>query len=465
MIRAKYYFDKIERKGPIKRSARQRVKDFSETYRSRVPNTLITQATRCVTCAIPNCEVGCPLSNHISYWAEMTADGSFEEASRIAFKTNPLPEITGRICPQDLLCEASCVLKEQFGAVTIGAIERFVSEEYFDSSQEEIKKSIMPNGVKVAVIGSGPAGISCSDFLNRMGYSVNVYERDANPGGLLHYGIPAFKMDQSIVKKRVTSLEKRGVHFQCNRELGKDVEIEKLKREGFRAIFLGLGAKRQIDIGKAEGRGLGGITTAYEYLTAENGNTERGVDVKGRRVLVLGGGDTALDCARTALRKGAHEVTCIYREKEAIRPGSPREYESTTEEGVKMVEAHSPLRFIEGEGGRLEAVQFLKIDSSKTDNLGRMLFREIPGTEKYVEADVAIISFGFLPEIPDSLKDYGIEEEQNNSVRVGANLMTSIEGIFSGGDIVRGSSLVVHAIKDGRDAATSIDQYLKSDKP
>jgi glutamate synthase (NADPH/NADH) small chain len=316
----------------------------------------------------------------------------------------------------------------------------------------------------VAVIGSGPAGLSCSDFLNRLGYSVHVYEKDAHPGGLLHYGIPAFKLNRDIVTRRIRSLEERGVNFYCNRELGKELEIEQLKSDGFKAFFLGIGAKRQIDIPQVEGRGLAGITTAYEYLTEEKGHSLKGIDVKGRRVLVLGGGDTAMDCARTAVRKGALKVTCIYRESEALRPGSLREYEAALEEGVKMVDAYSPLRFIGGEEGRLEAVQFLGIDSSRTDKKGRALFREIAGTEKSFEGDVAIISFGFLPEIPAFLENDGIEGDRKNRVKIGKGLMKNIDGVFSGGDMVRGASLAVYALRDGRDAALAIDGYLRTNK-
>jgi glutamate synthase (NADPH/NADH) small chain len=461
MSKARYYFDKIERRDPAKRSVNRRVQDFDEIYRHNVPNTLIKQATRCVTCGIPRCEAGCPLTNRIADWSEMDADGQFLAASKTAFKTNPLPEVTGRICPKDQLCESQCILKNQFGAVTIGEIERFISECYYEGPLDEIDDAIIKNNMKVAVIGSGPAGFSCADFLSRLGYSVTVIERDAHPGGLLYYGIPTFKMEREIIHKRIKALQERGVEFQCNREFGQDVTLQAMKDSGFRAFFIGIGAKKEIDVPRVEGRASEHIITAYPFLTGENGNGDSLIKMKRKKVLVLGGGDTAMDCARTTIRKGAREVTCVYRESEDIRPGSRREYETAQEEGIRMVDRFSPVEFTAGKDGRVKGVTFVKIDCSETDENGCLIFKEIPGTEISYDADVVILSFGFTLEVPSFIDACGIETDAMKRIKVDSNQMTRVEGVFAGGDITRGSSLVVHALRDGREAAFAIGRYLR----
>jgi len=425
-----------------------------------------TQAERCIDCGNPYCEHACPVHNYIPNWLKLVQEGRIMEAATLMHETNPLPEICGRICPQDRLCEGACTLEQTaFGAVTIGSIERWVTDEALRQGWRPDLSAVRETGKRVAIVGAGPAGLSCADRLRHAGIAADVYDRQSEIGGLLTFGIPPFKLEKDVVRTRRKVLEEMGVRFLLGREVGRDVEFGQLL-EDYDAVFVGTGAYTYVD-GQLPGRELLGVHDALPFLIA---NTERlllgepaAIDLAGKHVVVLGGGDTGMDCNRTAIRLGAASVTCVYRRDEPSMPGSRREVNYSREEGVRFLFQRQPLAILDDGAGRVRAVRV--VDTELVDaGDGRPRPRNVAGTESEIAADVVIQSFGFLPSPPDWLKAHGVRLDRTGRVVTGADsalpLQTSHPQIFAGGDNVRGADLVVRAVYDGREAAASIARML-----
>jgi glutamate synthase (NADPH/NADH) small chain len=427
-----------------------------------------TQAERCIDCGNPYCEHVCPVHNYIPNWLKLVEQGRIMEAATLMHETNPLPEICGRVCPQDRLCEGACTLEQTaFGAVTIGSVERWVTDEALRQGWRPDLSAVRETGKRVAIVGAGPAGLSCADRLRRAGIAADVYDGQHEIGGLLTFGIPPFKLDKAVVRTRREVLEGMGVRFLLGREVGRDVEFGQLV-DDYDAVFVGTGAYTYVD-GQLPGRELRGVHDALPFLIA---NTERllrdeppahAFDLKGKRVVVLGGGDTGMDCNRTAIRLGATSVTCVYRRDEASMPGSAREVSYSREEGVEFLFHRQPLEILGNDHGGARAVRV--IETALVDGGdGRPRPSNLAGTECEIEADVVIQSFGFLPSPPDWLTSHGVKLAPSGRVITGADgalpLQTSHPRIFAGGDNVRGADLVVRAVYDGREAAVSIAQLL-----
>ncbi|HUW52111.1 MAG TPA: FAD-dependent oxidoreductase [Rhodanobacter sp.] len=426
-----------------------------------------TQAERCIDCGNPYCEHACPVHNYIPNWLKLVQEGRIMEAATLMHETNPLPEICGRICPQDRLCEGACTLEQTaFGAVTIGSIERWVIDEALRQGWRPDLSAVRESGKRVAIVGAGPAGLSCADRLRYAGIAADVYDRQGEIGGLLTFGIPPFKLEKDVVRTRRKVLEEMGVRFLLGREVGRDVEFGQLLEE-YDAVFVGTGAYTYVD-GQLPGRELLGVHDALPFLIA---NTERlllgepaAIDLAGKHVVVLGGGDTGMDCNRTAIRLGAASVTCVYRRDESSMPGSRREVNYSREEGVRFQFQRQPLAILDDGAGRVRAVRV--VDTELVDaGDGRPRPRNVAGTESEIAADVVIQSFGFLPSPPDWLKAHGVRLDRSGRVVTGADgalpLQTSHPQIFAGGDNVRGADLVVRAVYDGREAAGSIVRMLQ----
>ena len=428
-----------------------------------------TQAERCIDCGNPYCEHVCPVHNYIPNWLKLVQQGRIMEAATLMHETNPLPEICGRVCPQDRLCEGACTLEQtEFGSVTIGSVERWVTDEALRQGWRPDLSAVRETGKRVAIVGAGPAGLSCADRLRRVGIAADVYDGQHEIGGLLTFGIPPFKLDKAVVRTRREVLEGMGVRFLLGQEVGRDVEFGQLL-EDYDAVFVGTGAYTYVD-GQLPGRELRGVHDALPFLIA---NTERllrdeppahAFDFRDKRVVVLGGGDTGMDCNRTAIRLGAASVTCVYRRDEASMPGSAREVGYSREEGVEFLFQRQPLAILGDEHGRVRAVRVTEtalVDSGD----GRPRPQNMAGTEYEIAADVVIQSFGFLPSPPDWLVSHGVKLAPSGRVITGANgalpLQTSHPRIFAGGDNVRGADLVVRAVYDGREAAVSIAQLLR----
>jgi glutamate synthase (NADPH/NADH) small chain len=422
-----------------------------------------TQAERCIDCGNPYCEHACPVHNYIPNWLKLVQQGRIMEAATLMHETNPLPEICGRVCPQDRLCEGACTLEQtDFGSVTIGSIERWVTDEALRQGWRPDLSNVRETGHRVAVIGAGPAGLACADRLRRAGIAVDVYDRQREIGGLLTFGIPPFKLDKGVVRTRRDVLEGMGVRFLLNKEVGRDVEFGTLLHD-YDAVFIGTGAYTYVDA-QLPGRELQGVHDALPFLIA---NTERLLrdepasvfDFRDKHVVVLGGGDTGMDCNRTAIRLGAKSVTCVYRRDEASMPGSAREVSYSREEGVTFLFHRQPVAILDNGYGYVRGVRLVETRLVDEGN-GRPKPQNIPGTETEIVADVIIQSFGFLPSPPDWLAAHGV------ALSASGKILTSVGGrhpyqtdhprIFAGGDNVRGADLVVRAVYDGREAAASI---------
>lgn len=428
-----------------------------------------TQAERCIDCGNPYCEHACPVHNYIPNWLKLVQQGRIMEAATLMHETNPLPEICGRVCPQDRLCEGACTLEQTaFGAVTIGSVERWVTDEALRQGWRPDLSAVRETGRRVAIVGAGPAGLACADRLRRHGIAADVYDRQREIGGLLTFGIPPFKLDKAVVLARRAVLEDMGVRFLLGHEVGRDVEFGELL-DDYDAVFVGTGAYTYVD-GQLSGRELHGVHDALPFLIA---NTERllrdeppppAFDLRGKHVVVLGGGDTGMDCNRTAIRLGAASVTCVYRRDEASMPGSAREVGYSREEGVEFLFRRQPLAILGDERGRVRAVRVVETELVD-DGHGRPRPRNVPGSESELAADVVIQAFGFLPSPPDWLASHGVKLASSGRIVTGAEgalpQQTSHPRIFAGGDNVRGADLVVRAVYDGREAAASIAQWLQ----
>jgi glutamate synthase (NADPH/NADH) small chain len=458
----KFNWSRIARVGPPKRAAAERTKDFEEIYGDYDEATVREQASRCIQCPSPLCAQGCPLANRIPEWLALAAQGQFLEAAAVSRSTSNLPEICSRVCPQERLCEGACILNGKADPVAIGSVERFINDYALDHGAVEAVPA-MPNGSRVAVIGSGPGGLACADELAQLGYAVTVFESLLIPGGLLVNGIPAFKLEKHVVERRIELLVRRGVKFELGVRVGWDVSLAHLRRD-YDAVFLGVGAQRPkaLDI---PGGQLAGVVDALPFLIQKNVDSPLvdlpAVAVQGKRVAVLGGGDTAMDCLRTALRSGASEAVCLYRRDLANMPGSRKEYLNALEEGARFDFLTNPVELLAGPAGEVAAVRCVRMELGEPDASGRRKPRPVKGSEFTVAADLVLVAYGFDPVPFPAGSDFAkLAVEDWGALKVDPGQMTSEPGVFAGGDSVRGPSLVVHAVRDGRRAAVGIDRYL-----
>ena len=464
MKRNPMHFLSAPRAMPAEVPVKVRILDGREIYGQYDAAEAADQAARCLDCGNPYCEWKCPVHNYIPNWLDLIRQGRIFEAAELSHQTNPLPEVCGRVCPQDRLCEGACTLNEDFGAVTIGSIERYITDTALAQGWRPDLSRVQPSGKRVAIVGAGPAGLACADVLARQGIQAVVFDRHPEIGGLLSFGIPPFKLDKDVIKLRREVLEGMGIQFRLNCEVGADIGMDELLRD-FDAVFLGMGTYKAQD-GGLPGLDLAGVQPALPYLIA-NGRHALGIDPEppqlwGKHVLVLGGGDTAMDCNRTAIRQGAASVSCVYRRDEDDMPGSKRETAKARDEGVNFLFRLQPKALL-GEG-HVRAVQVVETRLGAPDAKGRRQFEEIPGSEREIAADLVLIAFGFQPSPADWLATHGVSLHSNGRVRVGENgalpLQTANPKIFAGGDMVRGADLVVTAVYEGREAAKSIATAL-----
>ena len=450
-----------ERIEPKKRSVNERIKDFREIYEIYNPNEASSQADRCVQCGDPYCHNACPLHNFIPHWLKTVAERDLTLAFKISNESSPFPEIMGRVCPQDRLCEGACTLNEGYGAITIGAIETFISEEGFKKGlRPEFEKK--KTGKKVAIVGSGPAGLSCATYLLRYGIEPHVFERADRAGGLLTYGIPNFKLDKKVVQRRIDWLMEAGMKLNLNIEVGKNIEFEELL-ENYDAIFLGIGATKPRRAG-IPGENAKGAFMAMDFLT----NVQRKIfgdpyskemEVKDKKVVVIGGGDTAMDCVRTSLREGANKAICAYRRDAASMPGSKKEVKNASEEGAEFIYNAAPTKILTNEQNEVVGVEFVKTISTVGKD-GKRKLETIKNSEFTIDADVVIFALGFENTPLEFLSQHGIETNEWGAVKIDSNYETTKPGVFAGGDCYRGAHLVVTAAYDGREAAKSIVRKL-----
>ncbi len=461
------HFIELPRQDPRKTPVQTRLHSWKEIYGQYDAEAAAAQAARCLHCGNPYCEWKCPVHNYIPNWLKLIAEGNLFEAAELSHRTNSLPEICGRICPQDRLCEGACTLNDGFGAVTIGAIEKYITDEALKAGWRPDMSDVRPTGRRVAVVGAGPAGLGCADVLVRNGVKAIVYDRYPEIGGLLTFGIPPFKLEKEVVKTRRALMEEMGVEFVLNTDIGRDLPFTRLLEE-YDAVFLGLGAYTYMR-GGFPGEDLPGVHEALPYLIS-SANRELGleqdshdyIDMRGRRVAVLGGGDTAMDCNRTAIRQGAVSVSCIYRRDEANMPGSMREVANSKEEGVRFLWNRQPIEIVGRDA--VEGVKVIGTQLGEPDERGRRAPQPVPGSEEIIPADRVIIAFGFRPSPASWFADFGIEIDQRGRVRAGPSepyrFQTTNPKVFAGGDMVRGADLVVTAVFEGREAAQGILAYL-----
>jgi glutamate synthase (NADPH/NADH) small chain len=453
---------------PDKREARERRRDFDEIYGGFDPERAREQASRCSQCGIPFCQIHCPVQNNIPDWLKLSAEGRLEEAYEVSAATNNFPEICGRICPQDRLCEGNCVLEQAgHGTVTIGAVERYITDAAWEKGWVKPPRPLSERDQSVGVIGAGPGGLAAAEQLRRKGYEVHVYDRYDRVGGLLIYGIPSFKLEKDIIERRAKLLAKGGVTFHLDFEVGPDASLEEL-RIRHDAVLIATGVYTYRDVAMP-GAGLGNIFQAMDYLTASNrkGLGDRvpeydngALNAHGKNVVVVGAGDTAMDCVRTAVRQGAKSVKCLYRRDRANMPGSMREVAHAEEEGVEFLWLAAPEAFL-GDS-RVSGVRAIRIHLGVPDASGRQSPQPLDGSNFVVEADLLIKALGFDPEdLPVMFGAPELGVTRWGTIKIDyRTMMTTIDGVFAAGDIVRGASLVVWAIRDGRDAAESIHSYL-----
>ena len=462
-----FQFLEVGRFDPQKKSLEERKISFVEIYGEYNQTEVSNQAHRCLDCGNPYCEWKCPVHNYIPDWLKLVNEGNIIEAAELCHQTNSLPEMCGRVCPQDRLCEGACTLNDGFGAVTIGSTEKYITDKAFEMGWKPDMSYRTWTDKKVAIIGAGPAGIACADVLTRSGVKSHVYDKYQEIGGLLTFGIPEFKLEKKVVKKRRDILEGMGVEFFLGKEIGKDIQFKELY-ENYDAVFLGMGTYTPLE-GGFKGEKLPNVFKALDYLISSTNrllkieqDKEKFINLKGKNVIVLGGGDTAMDCNRTAVRQGAKSVKCLYRRDEKNMPGSKREVTNAKEEGVEFEFNIQPIEII-GDG-KVEGIKVVRTELGEPDQNGRRVPIPIPGSELIIEADAVIIAFGFRASPADWFKDFNINTQNNGLVLAAEEqqykFQTSNNKIFSGGDMVRGSDLVVTAIWEGREAAKSIIEYV-----
>ena len=462
-----FQFLDVRRYDPAKKSAEERKISFVEIYGEYNQVQASNQAHRCLDCGNPYCEWKCPVHNFIPDWLKLVNEGNIIEAAELCHSTNSLPEVCGRVCPQDRLCEGACTLNDGFGAVTIGSTEKYITEKAFEMGWKPDMSYRKWTDKKVAIVGAGPAGIACADVLTRSGVHSHVYDKNEEIGGLLTFGIPEFKLEKSVVKRRRKILEEMGVKFKLGKEIGKDLPFKKLYDE-YDAVFLAMGTYTSLEGGFA-GESLPGVYKAIDYLISSTKkllklqtNKNEFINLKGKNVIVLGGGDTAMDCNRTAIRQGAKSVKCLYRRDEENMPGSKREVQNAKEEGVEFEFNIQPIDIVGSE--KVQGVKIVKTQLGEPDQNGRRVPIPIPGSEIIYEADAVIVAFGFRASPSSWFGDFEINTQKNGLVIAEEHqeykFQTSNKKIFSGGDMVRGSDLVVTAIWEGREAAKSIIKYV-----
>ncbi|SHL83715.1 glutamate synthase (NADPH) small subunit [Roseovarius pacificus] len=462
-------FVTVQRDMPEKRAADDRREDFHEIYAEFADEKAKEQASRCSQCGVPYCQSHCPLHNNIPDWLRLTAQGRLQEAYEVSQATNTFPEICGRICPQDRLCEGNCVIEQSgHGTVTIGAVEKYITDTAWE---EGWVKPVTPKQERiesVGIIGAGPGGLAAADVLRREGVQVTVYDRYDRGGGLLTYGIPGFKLEKDVVLRRVDQLEQGGVEFVLNCDVGKDIAFEEIRNK-HNAVLIATGVYKSRDL-QGPGAGAKGIVRAIDYLTASNrlsfGDTVPEYDsgelnAEGKQVVVIGGGDTAMDCVRTAIRQGAKSVKCLYRRDRDNMPGSQREVQNAEEEGVIFEWLSAPKGFV---GDPVSVVKVQKMRLGQPDATGRQSPEPIEGAEVDEPADLVIKALGFEPEdLPTLWNQKELEVTRWGTVKAEFTTgKTAMDGVFAVGDIVRGASLVVWAIRDGRDSAEAILDYLNA---
>ncbi|WP_085248531.1 FAD-dependent oxidoreductase [Gilliamella mensalis] len=464
-----YQFIDLQRVEPPKKPLNIRKIEFVEIYEGFSSSQSQAQADRCLACGNPYCEWRCPVHNYIPNWLKLVNEGKILEAVELSHQTNSLPEVCGRVCPQDRLCEGSCTLNAEFGAVTIGNIERYITDEAFKMGWKPNLSNVEQTGLKVAVIGAGPAGLACADVLVRNGVMPVVFDRHPEIGGLLTFGIPAFKLDKEVLINRRRIFTEMGIEFRLNTEVGKTIQLDDLLNE-FDAVFVGTGTYQSMRAGLSN-ENADGVYDALPFLIAntkhlmQHQQTQDApyIDMKNKRVVVLGGGDTAMDCVRTAIRQGATEVTCAYRRDEANMPGSKREVKNAKEEGAKFQFNVQPLSIEINSTGQVTGVKMVRTELGEPDTKGRRSPVMIEGSEFVLPADAVVMAFGFKPHAMPWLEEQGVDfDAQGRIIAPEANgYQTSNAKIFAGGDAVRGSDLVVTAINEGRKAAEGILDYLE----
>jgi len=463
-----FQFIQIARHDPEKKAAKARIEDYCEIYGAFDKQRAEEQADRCLHCGNPYCEWKCPVHNYIPNWLKLVTEGNITEAAELLYRTNTLPEITGRVCPQDRLCEGACTLNEGgFGTVTIGSIEKYIADTAFAQGWRPDLSQVQDTGKQVAIIGAGPAGLSCADVLARNGVKATVFDRYPEIGGLLTFGIPEFKLEKALVKNRRQIFEDMGIEFRLGVNVGKDIAFSDILAE-YDAVFLGMGTYKYMHAG-IPGEGLNGVYTALDFLIS-NVNHHHGyekdpadfIDTEGKNVVVLGGGDTAMDCNRTSLRQKAASVICVYRRDEENMPGSRREVGNAREEGVQFQFNRQPVEIVGN--GKVEGIKVVTTQLGEADERGRRRPDPVAGSEEIIAADCVIVAFGFQPSPADWFADHDINIDDRGRVvareQQQYKYQTSNPKIFAGGDMVRGSDLVVTAIWEGREAADGILNFL-----
>ncbi|WKX26263.1 FAD-dependent oxidoreductase [Tatumella ptyseos] len=466
-----YQFIDLQRVDPPKKPLQLRKIEFVEIYEPFSEGQVKAQADRCLDCGNPYCEWKCPVHNYIPNWLKLANEGRIIEAAELSHQTNSLPEVCGRVCPQDRLCEGSCTLNNDFGAVTIGNIERYINDKAMEMGWRPDMSQVKSVNKRVAVIGAGPAGLACADVLTRNGVSVTVFDRHPEIGGLLTFGIPSFKLEKDVMIKRRELFEGMGIEFRLNVEVGQDITMQSLIDE-YDSVFLGVGTYQSMR-GGLSNEDAEGVYDALPFLIANTRKTmgfealaeQPYLDMSGKRVVVLGGGDTAMDCVRTSIRQGATNVICAYRRDEANMPGSRREVKNAREEGVDFQFNLQPLGVEIDGSGKVIGVKMVRTEMGPADAAGRQQAQPVIGSEHVIAADAVILAFGFRPHSMPWLDEFNVEFDATGRIVAPETaeiaFQTSHPKIFAGGDAVRGSDLVVTAIAEGRKAAEGILDYLE----
>ena len=462
-------FIKLDQQNPNKRKVENRLGDFKEIYNQFIHEKAKEQSSRCSQCGVPFCQIHCPLHNNIPDWLKLSAEGRLKEASELAHSTNNMPEVCGRICPQDRLCEGNCVIEQSgHGTVTIGSVEKYITDTAWEKGWIKPIKLNKELDQSVGIIGAGPAGLACAEELRKFGYKITIYDRYDRAGGLLIYGIPNFKLEKFVVERRTNLLKKGGIKFIQNIDVGKNKSLEELRKK-HDAILIATGVYKPREI-NLPGHNLKNIFSAMEFLTASNrkglGDKVEEFDngtlnSKNKNVVVIGGGDTAMDCVRTAIRQNAKSVKCIYRRDKKNMPGSTKEVNNAEEEGIKFFWQSNPKRFIGND--KVSSLIVEKMKLGQPDSSGRKKPESIVNSEFEIDADIIIKALGFDPEnLPKLFNNFNLLVSNLGTIKINIKSMeTNIPGVFAAGDIVRGASLVVWAIRDGRDVSLSIKKYLE----